>query len=660
MNNPAPNFAQVDALGSTALAGANKSLWLRLLAGLLALTAAPAFGATIATDELAEMSLEDLANIRVMSVSKRPESLADAPASIVVITGDEIRRAGATTLPEALRLAPNLQVARVDARNYAITARGFNSPFENKLLVLIDGRTVYSPLFSGVYWDAQDVVLEDVDHIEVISGAGATLWGANAVNGVINIISKSSANTQGALAVVAGSANEKNAVLRYGGTLGNGATYRLYGKYADNDDTLNAKNFNTKTGWRRAQVGFRSDWSGVDQKLTLQGDTYSGALHQFGTPNITIAGANLLGRGDTKLADGSDLSLQAYWDYTQRKQPGAFIEHLHTVDLQLQHATKLAKIHDIVWGAGYRLAIDKVENANAFAFLPGHLNMHWGNVFVQDEISLSDRLRLTAGLKLEDNNYTGIEWLPTLRLSWKASPSALVWSSLSRSARTPSRIDRDLYAPTNPKVVDGVSQYAIAGGPDFTSEVGNTLELGYRAQPTATVSYSITGFYDRYDKLRTLEPNPNGSGSVFRNGAEGNSRGLELRGSWQALPAWRLTAGFVTQCIGTTLKAWSVDQTGATGLATSDPDNYWTLRSSYDIAPGQELDLTLRHSGRLDKPLVPSYTALDLRYGWKIRRDLELSLVGQNLLAGSHAEYGAEPGRSVFDRSLFVKLVWRQ
>jgi iron complex outermembrane receptor protein len=610
--------------------------------------AIPAHAALSGMADLTELSLEELANIRVTSVSKKPESLADAPASIFVITGNDIRRSGSTTLPEALRLAPNLQVARVDARNYAITARGFNSPFANKLLVLIDGRTVYSPLFSGVFWDAQDVVLEDVERIEVISGPGATLWGANAVNGVINVITKAAADTQGGLAAVGAGNNEKHGAFRYGGALDNGGHYRVYGKYADNDDTERADGVPVLTGWRREQAGFRTDWGNSNKSITLQGDAYNGSLHQQGTRDIGIAGANLVGRMDTRLEGGSNLSFQAYWDFTERNQPNAFIEHLHTVDAQLQHSLTMAEVHNIVWGAGYRFAMDRVQNDTTFAFLPEDLNMYWGNVFVQDEIVLRENLRLTAGAKVESNNYTGVEFLPTLRLAWKPEPHNMIWTSASRSVRAPSRSDRDLFAGS------------LLGGPDFRSEIANVAELGYRAQPTSTISWSVTAFYSRYDELRTLELNRDGSGAVFSNGAEGSSRGIESWGSWQALPAWRLSAGFVAQRVSTTLKPGRMDLTGSTGLATSDPSNYWSLRSSYDIAQGKELDVTLRHSGKLRGPEVPAYTTMDVRYGWKIRRDLELSVVGQNLLDSSHPEFGAAPTRSEYDRGVFVKLVWRQ
>ncbi|MDB5758306.1 MAG: hypothetical protein JWM30_1595 [Burkholderia sp.] len=626
---------------------------------LLLLCSGLSFAAPGGDTGLADMSLEELANIQVTSVSKRPESLADAPASIFVITAEEIRRSGAATLPEAMRLAPNLQVAQVDARNYAVSARGFNNPFANKLLVLIDGRTVYSPLFSGVFWDAQDVVLEDIDRIEVISGPGATLWGANAVNGVINIITRSAADTQGTLLAGGAGNREKTGVLRYGGALDNGGHYRVYGKVAEGNDSRNAAGNDTLTGWRRQQTGFRTDWSDASQQVTLQGDAYRGALRQAGTADIDIGGANLNGRINTRLASGASLGAQLIVDYTERTQPNAFTEYMHTLDAQVQHSMQLGDAHQLVWGGGYRIALDHVRNGAAFGFLPGAETLHWANVFVQDEIELPRKFRLTAGVKLENDTHAATQVLPTLRLAWKPAQDQLLWTSLSRAARTPSRIDRDLYSPTSPALVNGVPQYTLAGGPDFRSEIASVLELGYRAQATPALSWSATLFASRYDALRTLEPNPDGPGSVFRNEARGSTQGIEAWGAWHPAAGWRLSAGGVVQRIRTALMPGSQDSTGATGLVNGDPSNHWMLRSSYDIAPSQELDLTVRHSGALKAPAVPAYTTLDLRYAWQLQRNLELSVTGQNLLDRRHTEFGAGAGASIFERSVFVRLAWR-
>jgi iron complex outermembrane receptor protein len=514
-------------------------------------------------------------------------------------------------------------------------------------------------LFSGVYWDLPDVLPDNVDRIEVISGPGATLWGANAVNGVINIITASAGVTQGALASAALGGGQHTSAVRYGGKLGGAGFYRAYAKHASNDDTETAIGAHTVTVWERDKAGFRADLGNSERNLTLQGDAYHGKLLQRGTRDIQIGGQNLSSRLNYTLDNGSLLSVLAYWDQTRRDQPGAFVERLDTFHLQGQHAIR-AGAHSIVWGGAYRQARDRVTNGPAFAFLPGRLNMHWGDLFVQDEISLRDDLRFTAGLKFENNNYTGTESLPTLRLAWKPAPTALLWTSLARSVRAPSRIDRDIYSPSLPKVVNGVPQYALAGGPDFQSETANVLELGYRGQVGATLSGSVTAFAGNYGHLRTLEPNPNGPGLVFLNRADGRTHGIELSGAWQPAAHWRLSAGLVAPHVGTALDAASHDATGTTGLATADPAHYASLRSSWDLAQGHELDLMLRWMGALPKPAVPAYTALDLRYGWNLGRHLELSLIGRNLLDPGHAEYGSAPGRSEYERALMFRLVWRQ
>jgi iron complex outermembrane receptor protein len=632
-----------------------------LALGVLAFPALATASATEADpDDIAGLSLEALANVRVTSVSRRSEPVADAAASIYVISGETIRRSGAATLPEALRLAPNLQVARVDARNYAVTARGFNSAFENKLLVLIDGRSVYTPLFSGVYWDAQDVVLEDVERIEVISGAGATMWGANAVNGVINIITKVAGATQGTQISASYDRDLASGSVRHGGALANGMRYRMYAKSSRHDDIERENGLANLTGWKRSQAGFRADWGQGADMATVQGDAYTGALHQQGTRDIRIAGANLLGRKSVRLAGGSELTAQAYWDFTERNQPGAFIEHLNTLDVQLQSSSTLAGRHRLVWGAGYRVAFDRLDNGAAFAFLPGDLNLHWGNVFVQDEIDLTDTVRVIAGAKLEHNNYTGLEFLPTLRLAWKPTGSSLAWASASRTVRAPSRIDHDFYSPTNPVVVAGVPRYALAGGPDFDSEVADVFELGYRIQATPSLSYSVTAFASEYDRLRTLEPNPSGSGSVFRNMASGHTSGVEMWSTWEVNPALRLTAGLVAQRVRTMTEPGSRDTSAATGLATSDPSNYWKLQASYDIARGHSLDMFLRHYGKLSRPSVPAYESLDINYTWRVTPGFDVSVRGRNLLDAAHPEFGGGLNRSVYERNVGVNLVWRR
>jgi iron complex outermembrane receptor protein len=627
------------------------------------LATAPARARVADASSIADMSLEQLSDVIVTSVSRQEERLSNTAASIFIISAGDIRRSGAQSLPEALRLAPNLQVAQVDARNWAITARGYNSPFENKLLVLIDGRSIYSPLFSGVFWDAQDVVMEDVERIEVISGPGATIWGANAVNGVINVITRSSAETQGGQLSGAGGNLDKNGSVRYGGIMANGGTYRVYGKYQHLDDLATAAGLNAHTGMHRSQAGFRADWGLRDGALTVSGDGYQGELGQFAAAPVRISGANLMGRLTRKLSSDANLRLQIILDHTERNQPGAFIEHLSTLDLDAQHDVRLGQDNVLTWGGGYRQSWDRVANSPGLGFLPGDLDMHWANLFAQDEYAVTPNLKLTAGAKIEHNNYTGAEYLPSLRLGWAPTPSQLFWSSMARTVRAPSRFDRDLHAPSKPITVGGRSFYFIGGGPGFESEVAKVIEFGYRAQPISTLSYSATAYYSRYDRLRTLEPQTSPTATAlneFRNLAEGSTRGIEMWARWQAAPAWRLNAGLVLQHVETNLLPGSRDTSaGNVGLSTNDPSSHWLLRSSHDLTDNSALDLTLRHVGALPLPAVPSYYELDGQWMWQPHRNLDVALIGRNLLHRSHPEFGADPGRNLAERSVLLKLTLR-
>jgi iron complex outermembrane receptor protein len=626
---------------------------------VLALLCARAGAATqVAAKDLADLSLEELSNINVTSVSGKAEPLSGAPGSIFVITAEDIRRSAATSLPEALRLAPNLQVARVNAGNYAITARGSNSTLENKMLVLIDGRIVYSPLYSGVFWDAQDVMLEDVERIEVISGPGGTLWGSNAVNGVINIITRSAADTQGTLVTAGGGNTQSGASARYGGTTDGGGHYRIYAKYDDYQDTKTASGTSAADGLHRTQAGFRTDWSAGIDKFTLQGDAYTGTEQQLAASPIEIGGANLTGRWNRQFADGSQLQVLAYFDHTQRNQPGAYVEHLDTANIELQHTFKLNAANEVVWGGGYRVSADRVQNGPVIAFFPASVDLRWGNVFAQDDFALRDDLHLTAGAKVETNIYTGAEFLPSLRLAWKLAPNHLLWAAASRSVRAPSRIDRDLYSPSTPlAVVGGTPVYLLAGGPNFVSEVAKVYEIGYRGQPTAALSYSITGFVQNYDKLRTIEPGLLGLNYTLANKSSGAVAGVEMWGNWQVMPKWRLSAGYVGQHTRANLDSDSL----AAGPITlgDDPSRYWTLRSSTDIADGKELDIAVRHVSALPTPAVAAYYAVDLRLGIRLAKSLQLALIAQNLFEPTHVEFGTAPGYSEIERGFFVKLTYK-
>lgn len=600
--------------------------------------------------ELLDLSLEQLANLRITSVSKKPERLADAPASVYVITAEDIRRSGATTLPEALRLAPSLEVARLGANQYAISARGFDSTTANKLEVLIDGRIVYTPLYSGVFWDAQDVMLQDVERIEVISGPAATLWGSNAVNGVINVITRPAGQTQGNLAAAGIGDREDGIALRHGGALSDGGHYRVYGKFSDFAHTARADGTSASDAWRRAQAGFRADWNGASGTLTLQGDAYGGHLEQADPGTRSISGFNLNAHWTHPLEDGSTLRLRGYYDRTERDYPGTFGESLDTVSFDLQRNLRPFGRHSIVWGASYRHASDHVENSAALAFLPTDQGLSWSSVFAQDEIALREDLRLTAGVRLERNDYTGTEAMPSLRLAWKAAPNRLVWTALSRAVRTPSRIDRDFFVPGQPP-------YLLGGGPDFRSEVSNVAEIGYRAQPTSAVSYSVTAFHAAHRHIRSLEPAPGGT-LVIGNGIEGSTDGVELWGSFQASRIWRLSGGAVVLRQYLRLAPDSASPYGVAGEG-NDPSHWWTLRSSLDLSGGREFDLMLRRVGALPDPAVPAYTALDARYGWQLEAGVSAALVAQNLFDPSHPEFGTATTRSEIARSVMLQVTAR-
>jgi iron complex outermembrane receptor protein len=614
--------------------------------------------------DLATMSLEDLLKVEVTSVSKRPEPLSNAAASIFVITNEDIRRSGATTIPEALRLAPNLNVAQAHASGYAITARGFANSAANKLLVLIDGRSVYTPLFSGVFWDAQDVMLEDVERIEVISGPGGTLWGTNAVNGVINIITRSSKDTQGGLIAAGGGNREFGAAVRYGGSFGVDGSYRVFGKHIDRDNTRTASGVAKDDAWNRSLVGFRADWGGARDQFTALGNAYSGSIGQplpgmisvTGVPlaldTISISGANVLARWNRRLDDGSNVSVQGFFDRTERTVPPTFGEDLNIVDVQFQHSLSTRGMHSVTWGAEYRYAMDRVTNSAIVAFLPARENQTWLSLFAQDEINLREDVRLTLGARLERNDYTGYEFLPTGRLAWMVTPDHLLWTAATRTVRAPSRLDRDTFVP-------GTAPFLLTGGPNVRSEIAKVYELGYRGQPAANASWSATVFYADYDHLRTQEIAPSFTSLFFGNGMEGHTKGVETWGTWHVMPTWRLRAGFTALSEKLRLKPGSNDFTAPAAQEGRDPDRTWMLASSHDLFHDTELDVRVRHVAELPTFALPDYTAVDLRLGWRAQRNLELSVTAQNLFGSGHGEFSDPVTRSALQRGIFLNMVTR-
>jgi iron complex outermembrane receptor protein len=608
------------------------------------------------TDALKNLSIDELMNLEVTSVSKRPEKLSETASGIQVITAEDIRRAGATSVPEALRLATNLEVARVDSRQWAITARGFNNTLANKMLVLIDGRTVYTPLYAGVYWDVQDTLLEDIDRIEVISGPGATQWGANAVNGVINITTKNAGDTQGAMLLGAGGTELRSlGGLRYGGEISPAMHYRVYGKYASRDDSVLSNGQAAADDWHLAQGGFRLDWEGGSADLlTVQGDVYGGAIEQATTTADTeVEGRNLVARWSRRAAS-SDLQLQVYYDGTHRSIPNSITQDLDTYDVDFQHHFRFGEAHDVVWGLSYRLAEDDIAHPATLAFLPEKVAQHWYGGFAQDEIALRpDELYLTVGAKLEHNDYTNWEVQPSVRLAWRPDDKQTVWSAVSRAVRTPSRIDRDFYAPATPPFT------LLQGGPDFVSEKLLSYELGYRVQPHPQVALALATFYNDYDDLRSVEPvNPPAPFPIaLANGLKGKSYGAELTADYRVNERWRLQAGYTELRSHSEPKPGSLDRTSSRSVAL-DPKHQALLRSSLDLAGNVQCDLALRFVGPIAAQSVPDYTELDLRLGWHPTTALDLSLVGQNLLHDRHAEFGAAATRREIERSVYARVVW--
>ena len=608
------------------------------------------------TPALKALSVEELMNVEVTSVSRRPEKLSETASAIQVISTDDIRRSGATSLPEALRLVSNLHVAQVDSSTWAISARGFNNTTANKMLVLIDGRTVYTPLYAGVFWDVQDALLEDVDRIEVISGPGATLWGANAVNGVISITTKHSRDTQG-LFVESGGGTQPRGLLniRYGDSIGSNGFYRVYGKIFDRGRTVFSNGRNPRNEWKLGQGGFRLDFDKAQRnKFTVQGDLYDGQKDQASQPDTDIKGGNVLARWSRVFSDSSDLSLQFYYDRTHRNIPQMFEENLSTYDLDFQHRFSPAKHNELIWGLGFRQFHDNIRNTGFFAFLPARVTHRAYSGFVQDEISLfKERLTLTAGTKLEHNDYTGLEFQPSVRVGWKIDRRQMVWGAISRAVRTPSRIDRDFFVPSAPP-------FLLAGGPNFQSEVLRAYELGYRALPHERVSLSVSSFYNDYDDLRSIErvnasqPLP----VVIGNGLEGRSYGVEVSADYLVSKWWRMNGGLTEMRIRIRPQDGSTDRTNGSG-ESHDPERHLFVTSSFDPVRGLQIDSTFRYVSAIANQRLPGYSELDLRTSWQPTHSLEFSLVGQNLLHKRHAEFGSPSNRQEIYRSIYGKVVWR-
>jgi iron complex outermembrane receptor protein len=607
-----------------------------------------------APGELKQLSIDELMDIDVTSVSKRPEKLSTAAAAISVITADDIRRSGVLTVADALRLAAGLQVAQANGNTWAITARGFNNTAADKMLVLIDGRSVYTPLFAGVFWDVQQTLLADIDRIEVIRGPGAALWGANAVNGVINVITKDAAETEGGLALAgAGAALPGFGGVRYGGNLGGDVAYRVYGTVLASGSLAFGSGAAADDQLRIGQGGFRMDGAlSPADSFGLQGDVYSGSAGQATGGDQDLSGFNLLGRWLRRFSATSDLRLQLYVDETHRRVPAIFEESRTTFDLDLQHHWKAGAAHDVVWGVGYRTSRDSVADSPTLSWVPDRRTLDLVNLFAQDEIALRDRLHLTVGSKLEYNTFTHYEFEPSVRLAWTPSDRRTLWAAFSRAVRIPAQIDEDIRATPGSVLV-------LQGSHDFLSEELLAYELGYRLQPRNGLSLDLAGFYNRYDRLRSEEPAPGGGLPItLANLLHGSTFGGEATVHYQMTSWWRWTGSYTTVHKDLRLGAGSHDPTGGAPEG-DDPTYQASLRASLDLPRQVELDGWLRRVDSLPAPVVPAYTEADLRLGWRPAAKLELSLVGRNLLHAHHPEFGApSPLREEVRRTIYGKVEW--
>jgi iron complex outermembrane receptor protein len=605
--------------------------------------------------ELKKLPIEQLLDVEIISAARRPEPLSQAASAIDVVTADDIRRAGVTNLPDALRLAPEMEVAQIDGHTWAISTRGFNISTANKLQVLMDGRTLYSPLFSGVFWDVQNTFLPDLEQIEIIRGPGATLWGANAVNGVINIRTKSADETQGVM-IYGGAGNEETGFggIRYGGMIGPNTAYRVYVLHQSRDSLDLSGGGDAQDDYHITQGGFRID-SRIhpEDNVTIQGDIYSGYFGQLNSSDIEVDGGNVIGRWTRDLGNDSSLTLQAYFDRTHRLIPNVFEEERNTYDLELHHQFRSGE-HDLVYGANFRVSDDDIGNLGpSLAFLPANDTQQLVSAYLQDEWHIvPDLFSITAGTKIEYNTFSGFEIQPTARFVWLPTKGQTIWGAISRAVRTPTRIDQDLVAP-NPSTGQPV---LFAGTSGFDSEELVAYELGYRLKAMEQLSFDLALFYNDYDNLRSQELQPDGV-TLLENGQEGESYGGTLAAKWRVTDWWQLDGSLSVLQLAIRRRTGSNDESGGMGEA-NDPNLSFLAHSAIDLPCNVQFDSFLRFVDELPNPSTPSYLEMDLRLAWSPLKDLELAIVGRNLLHDSHAEFaGATITREV-PRSVYGTLRW--
>jgi iron complex outermembrane receptor protein len=637
--------------------------------------------------DLTGLSLEDLMNLQVTSVSKQSQRIANAPAAVYVITSEDIAHSGMTSIPDLLRLSPGLEVARVTASSWAITSRGFNSTFANKLQVLMDGRTLYTPFFSGTFWADQDYVLQDLDRIEVIRGPGATLWGANAVNGVINITTKDARDTQGWLADGLGGNVEQQGAIRYGGQLDERTYYRVYAKYKNTDNFyMPGVNDDAGDGWDSLRSGFRIDRHTSDHDhFTLQGDIYRNPTANVMTFPIsappfsttvhkisTNEGENILARWTHVISDESDFSLQLYYN---RILEGQVIGRLdqRTVDLDFQHRFPLGKRQEIVWGAGYRFIANSVDQSDVFRVQDPDRKDYLASAFVQDAITLvPDHWTFFIGSKFEVGSLSDFEVQPSARLLWTPNDRNSFWGAVSRAVRTPSQTDEDSRISVQRGAIPPGIPFTsdVFSSPDNRSEELTAYELGYRVKVNPALSFDLATFFNNYRSLHTTEPgapvpDPEVPGRILiplvrANKAHGESYGVELASNWNVTDAWRLTASYTFLELFLHTSSSSADPSVASAEGM-DPQNQFQIHSTYNITRHLTFDASGYYVDRLTSVNVDGYFRLDLGLTWRPNPGFQLSAWVQNLLDNRHAEFGGEAlsTASEVPRSFYIEATWR-
>jgi iron complex outermembrane recepter protein len=655
---------------------------------LLALAGPTVMGQTPQTPQkdLTTTSIEDLMNMEVTSVSKKEQKLSQVAAAIFVITAEDIRNSGATDIPDLLRMVPGLNVAQINPNTWAISARGFNFQFASKLLVLIDGRAVYTPLFGGVNWDTQDVPLEDIERIEVIRGPGGAVWGANAVNGVINIITKKAEETPGVLVTGGGGTQAQEfGTVQYGGKITEGTSYRIFTSYQNNNHFRDLNGQNAEDGWHLLHGGFRADTK-LSQKdsLTTQGDLYTGSegaiiVHSIFSPpeNVNVqrlaslSGGNILGRWNHIFSSRCDTTLQFYFDKYNRDGPDAN-DVRDTIDFDFQNHVVLGARQDLIWGAGYRHTVDDTEGTVDEAFVPADSAKQLFNLFVQDQITLiPNRTYLYVGTKLEDSYFTGFDLQPSARLAWTSSNRRTFWAGISRASRTPTRRDVNLVAAL--AALPGPAEVVLLGNPNMKSEHVIAYELGYRAQPTERISIDVTAFVNTYHNLESTEPQPSfvEPGSVppllllpklLDNKVHGTTEGVEASVNWKATYRWTLSPGYSFLQMHLHTDPTSLDTTSVADAQGSNPRHQAQLRSHLELWRGFAWDANAYFVGGLPAQFVSSYTRLDTQLTWRLAERAELSLVGQNLLRDHHVEFNdafQSVNSSQVKRSAYAKITWQ-